>query len=327
MTRPIIGIIWNFQNNGFYTKLLVKALVKYDAIPLKISSEPPNMIPERLENELFKSLTAIHEKEYSPNRLSIADEIIKNAQQGSEIGEIASGMKDLYYHLDGLIFPGGDNIEECFYKKEPEIMPSFDNNGIGRSLIEFSLAREAYLNSTKPTIGICRGAQLLNVYFGGTLKNVDGHFNKIQNLTFKESLETSDQKFMLNFTKNSEFAALSVHFQACDAIGSELKVGIEKGSVPKLIFNRSRGFLLTQFHPEAALFFSSHSYQNELTHQMASAKFLLHSAEDPSEKERWLQRIANLQRRALKVFSLLKTSENFFIYFVAQARRTLPQSS
>ena len=68
--------------------------------------------------------------------------------------------------VDGIIFPGGGDIEpsrygggehETIYMVDPE-----------RDATEFALL-EKVLDSGLPTLGICRGTQLLNVALGGTL--------------------------------------------------------------------------------------------------------------------------------------------------------------
>ena len=68
--------------------------------------------------------------------------------------------------VDGIIFPGGGDIEpsrygggehEAIYMVDPE-----------RDTTEFALL-EKVLDSGLPTLGICRGTQLLNVALGGTL--------------------------------------------------------------------------------------------------------------------------------------------------------------
>ncbi len=68
--------------------------------------------------------------------------------------------------LDGILIPGGPDVDPFFYGEEPQ-------RGLGPVIAsndEFEIhliraAREAH----KPILAICRGVQILNVSFGGTL--------------------------------------------------------------------------------------------------------------------------------------------------------------
>ncbi|MDR1514137.1 MAG: gamma-glutamyl-gamma-aminobutyrate hydrolase family protein [Synergistaceae bacterium] len=68
--------------------------------------------------------------------------------------------------LDGLLLTGGDDVDASLYGEE-----NFTFNGSfteERDLFEMELCRAADAQK-KPILGICRGAQLLNVAMGGTL--------------------------------------------------------------------------------------------------------------------------------------------------------------
>ena len=67
---------------------------------------------------------------------------------------------------DGLLLPGGEDVDPFYYGQTPtekcgEIVKERDH-------AEMNML-EAFLSTGKPILGICRGAQLMNVYFGGTL--------------------------------------------------------------------------------------------------------------------------------------------------------------
>ncbi|MFI0435873.1 MAG: gamma-glutamyl-gamma-aminobutyrate hydrolase family protein [Parachlamydiaceae bacterium] len=75
--------------------------------------------------------------------------------------------------VDGLLLSGGYDVSPLFYNEEPQrwletIRPQ-------RDLYEFELVDVAK-KAGKPMFGICRGAQLLNVAFGGTLYQDIGAF-------------------------------------------------------------------------------------------------------------------------------------------------------
>ena len=73
---------------------------------------------------------------------------------------------DLVDQLDGLLLHGGADVCPRSYGEEP-LRPEWEGDEV-RDRYEIALV-EAFLSARKPILGICRGAQLLNVALGGTL--------------------------------------------------------------------------------------------------------------------------------------------------------------
>lgn len=72
----------------------------------------------------------------------------------------------LYDHLDGILFTGGGDISLDYFPGSDH--PRVAGVDIARDSTELALLRAA-TNDGKPYLGICRGAQLMNVALGGTL--------------------------------------------------------------------------------------------------------------------------------------------------------------
>lgn len=74
-------------------------------------------------------------------------------------------MRKMIGQMDGIVFQGGDDIAPQSYKEEPIGQWKGD---VQRDLIELEIMKFA-LELDKPIFAICRGMQLMNIYFGGTL--------------------------------------------------------------------------------------------------------------------------------------------------------------
>ncbi len=73
---------------------------------------------------------------------------------------------DLVLRLDGLLLAGGEDLAPALFGQE--VRPGLGKVIERRDRYEWALLQAALAKGI-PVLGICRGFQLLNVYFGGTL--------------------------------------------------------------------------------------------------------------------------------------------------------------
>ncbi|MBC1525566.1 gamma-glutamyl-gamma-aminobutyrate hydrolase family protein [Listeria booriae] len=74
--------------------------------------------------------------------------------------------EEIVSRIDGLVLTGGDDISPFLYGEEP--LAQLSSTLPERDLYEMALLK-ATLAQNKPVLAICRGVQLMNVAFGGTL--------------------------------------------------------------------------------------------------------------------------------------------------------------
>ncbi len=75
-------------------------------------------------------------------------------------------LNDYARALDGLVLQGGNDVAPECYGQQP-LHPDWSGDAV-RDRYEMELIN-AFVQQRKPVFGICRGLQLINVMFGGTL--------------------------------------------------------------------------------------------------------------------------------------------------------------
>lgn len=79
---------------------------------------------------------------------------------------IHHNYQDIVKRNDALLITGGDDINPIYYKQELGSHTHLEDHDI--ELMDFALIHQFY-QERKPIIGICRGIQVINVFFHGTL--------------------------------------------------------------------------------------------------------------------------------------------------------------
>ena len=129
-------------------------------------------------------------------------------------------VRDYVEMIDKLILTGGQNVHPQFYGEKKTI--ESDDYNLVRDEFELALLREA-LHQNKPILAICRGVQLVNVAFGGTLhQEIEGHW---QGLPFgtSHSIETVEGSVVAKLF-GKEGRVNSVHRQSIKDLAPNFRV-------------------------------------------------------------------------------------------------------
>jgi putative glutamine amidotransferase len=165
--------------------------------------------------------------------------------------EIASRVLD---GLHALVITGGYDLDPAAYGQQPH--PISDQPRTDRDAWELALLQGA-LQRRLPVLGICRGAQVLNVAFGGTLHqhlpDVIGHSgHRAGNAVFTSLPVRTVTGTRLAALLGESVQARCYHHQAVDKVGEGLVVSAwdADGVIEALELPGDSFVLAVQWHPE-----------------------------------------------------------------------------
>lgn len=116
---------------------------------------------------------------------------------------------------------------------------------------------ELAIKCEQPIIGICKGMQILNFYFGGTVEDLPEKIVEFhQNDIFSEDVDHSGKESQYHNVKDLDdgmFEVNSRHHQWCSTIAPNFKVtcmSFDGHYIPEAMEDEEKKILAVQWHPE-----------------------------------------------------------------------------
>jgi putative glutamine amidotransferase len=153
---------------------------------------------------------------------------------------------------DGLLLPGGGDINPLFFMEE--------NNGsrnIDTVLDLFQLRLlEKFVYAKKPVLGICKGLQMINIFFGGNVIQ-DLSTSKIHAWDKEDKVHSSiaiPGTFIYQLYGNT-LITNSAHHQGAGRLGKDLLLSqLSDDCVVEAIYHAYLPIIAVQWHPERMSF-------------------------------------------------------------------------
>jgi putative glutamine amidotransferase len=157
---------------------------------------------------------------------------------------------------DGLLFPGGDDVDPHIYGEEIHMLCGTVNRQEDELWIEGEhIAEEKGL----PVLGICKGMQLVNVARGGSLYQDLSEFSSEHLLHFQQQsrdylihkVSIRQDSMLSKILDTDQIYTNTMHHQCVKRAAADLKVtAYTSDSIPEAMESIDGRILLVQWHPE-----------------------------------------------------------------------------
>lgn len=245
--KPLVALTWDCEKPKPLASILSHLLEQQGAIPLKFQGEDPDIDAEALQIEIEENLTRLPQ-----NVTSIAKALLKC--QTPQIQAIRNKAKEIQSYATSLLLPGGKDIEPELYGATRHRSTCPEKN-IVKTLLELALLDEMVSNK-KPVLGVCRGSQLINVFYGGTLKQeLAKRVGLIHPIT-----PTLSEINVLEEWENAHFPlrgffVFSAHHQSPERLGEGLYLLFSsEPDTPEVWVHPKDHCIGMQYHPELSEF-------------------------------------------------------------------------
>ncbi|MFF2753553.1 gamma-glutamyl-gamma-aminobutyrate hydrolase family protein [Psychrobacillus sp. NPDC058041] len=174
---------------------------------------------------------------------------------------VYDGIDRIAEMIDGLLLTGGGDIDPTLFGEEPQ-------QGLGeitpeRDAFEIALILKM-LELNKPILGICRGAQILNIAVGGDMFQdiysqikckLLQHSQKAPRWHASHYVQVTKGSILHEIVQTKQFKVNSYHHQANRGVPNDFEVSaVSSDGIVEAIESKKHRFVLgVQWHPEYLL--------------------------------------------------------------------------
>lgn len=162
--------------------------------------------------------------------------------------------------FDGIIIGGGSDIDPGLYGGDDDGASQLDPQ---RDAFEIEIIEHA-LQTNLPILGICRGAQLINVVLGGSLysdiRDLRSRTSNRRTPFPRKTASLEADSILTTLTNRQQLRINSLHHQAIEKTGRHLRViARDLDDFVQAVESTEHRFLLgTQWHPEYLSYMKAH---------------------------------------------------------------------
>lgn len=173
-------------------------------------------------------------------------------QAGARTCRLVPGTPLPTQPLHGLVIGGGDDIDPARYGEAPRVSIRLDQD---RDELEWRMLEHAHAGAL-PVLGICRGAQLMNVFHGGNLHQdlTELLAGRLLHRTVlpRKRIRLEPGSRLQTIMGTSETHANSLHHQAIARLAAGFRVAArDSDDIIQAIERETPGFCIgVQWHPE-----------------------------------------------------------------------------
>jgi putative glutamine amidotransferase len=171
-----------------------------------------------------------------------------------DAGRTTDDPVELVDAFDGVLVLGGADLDPAFYGQEPQESTLY---GVDPRADAFELGLiAAAVDAGKPFLGICRGMQLLNVAFGGTLIQHLGDdtihsVSDVNDVMIEHEVALRPGTLVGDLYGTEALSIRSGHHQAVGELGEGLQVSADAPDGTIEAVEGANGWVLgVQWHPE-----------------------------------------------------------------------------